>query len=834
MVARKKEKTTLFKSLCRKRGLAFSPVTLKLSLEMVRPEPDFDGIAGIMDLDPDMAAAVLDLVNSPFYGLSREVQDLKRAVTVLGAGEILKIAFSISHLRHERREIIKKQEDSFSLWRLSVWSAIAAELIAEKLCPGQAAQAHLCALLKDLSLLLIKRVSPEEFMDVPRWKILTCLCPEQLALEQAKWGMHHGEMTARLLKEWDIPDFGYESIVSHHDVDNLDRHTPMNQAVILATLWSEMVNGCDQNPFSVIQFETMLKAGLGRSDREVERLRLTCVRKFRCMLAALNIEEAGPEKRLYEYSLPSMQNYYFQGMDLMNFRGDPVHAAKIVARQLRWNFGFEEWDLSLRVPGSDKWMLFYPDKEEGLIEPEYAVLEDKLAWRIREKRLSLTAKGEKWGELRVNTRGMEESTLSELGLYVLFLSRAYEHYCMRRTVLEIKARTLDDLPIGVSRLDPEGRIMEINNRLYELFGEPPSPKGKDVSEYLSTSKYLGMQEEWGRFLNDKESTSLSKIFCTHDPEGWGKDRCLYLSALKRRHEKRDEILLLVEDVSEVSDLELKVLKQREFLEGLVESMQDIVMTVDSSGKITYSSPRFSDRLEGLNLFQIAKPVGAFTGIWGTRVLEDARPVEVLLNMGEMEIRPLELVISPLKGYRGVELSFLVVGRDLSTIRRLEEKLKRQAVYDGLTGLFNHYQFHVLLNREVARSRRTGHLLGLIFFDLDDFKKINDAKGHQAGDEILKEVGQCVTLGIREGMDFPCRYGGDEFVVIVTQIDEDSLWLLADRIKAGVNDRFPGLIGVSMGVALREDEENPDDLLGRADKASYTAKSLGGDRIIWAE
>ncbi|MDY7001407.1 MAG: diguanylate cyclase [Thermodesulfobacteriota bacterium] len=834
MASGKEQNTRLFESLRGKRDLAFSPVMLKLAREMAKTDPDFDDIAGVMDLDPGMAAMVLDLVNSSFYGLSREILDLERAAVVLGAGEILKIAFSFSYLRHERSELTEKQGDFSSLWRLSVWSAIAAELIAEKLCPEHSAQAYLCALLKDFSLLLIKRVSPEEFLDAPRWKVLTCLCPGQLAFEERKWGMHHGEMTARLLKEWGIPDFGLESIVPHHDVDNLDRHVPLNQSVILATLWSELVNGCDRNPFSVVQFETMLKSGLGRSDREVERLRLTCVRRFRCMLAALDIEEAGPEKRLYEYSLPSMQNYYFQGMDLMNFHGDPGHAARIVARQLRWNFGFEEWDLGLRVPGSDEWVLFYPDKEEGLIASGNAVPEEELAWRVRGKRMPLTAKGERWGELRVDTYGMEEDMMSELDLYVLFLSRAYEHYCMRRTVLEIKARTLDDLPIGVSRLDPRGRILEINNRLYELLGEPPSPKGKDISEYLRTSKYLGMQEEWGRFLNDEERPSLSKIFCTHDPEGKEKDRCLYFSALKRHHEKRDEILLLVEDVSEVSDLELEVVKQREFLEGLVESMQDIVMTVDRAGKITYSSPRFSKVLEGRNLFRIAKPVGSFAGVWGTRVLEDARPVEVLMNMGEMEIRPLELVISRLKGYRGTELSFLVVGRDLSAIRRLEEKLKRQAVYDGLTGLFNHYQFHVLLNREVARSRRTGHLLGLIFFDLDDFKKVNDAKGHQAGDEILKEVGQCVTLGIREGMDFPCRYGGDEFVVIVTQIDEDSLWLLADRIKAGINDRFPGLIGVSMGVALRKDEENQDDLLGRADKASYTAKSLGGDRIIRAE
>ena len=834
MTSKVEKNTTIPESVGHCLDTIFPPAIFHLMRELLKCEPDFDDMAGIMGLDQAVATMVLNLVNSPFYGLRHKVADLKRAAVVLGGREILKIAFSISLLKYLRR-LGPKEYDFSPVWRLCLWSAIAAELMAEKLCPDQALQAYLCALFKDLSLLLINHVCPEEFQDLPSWRILTCLRPDRFAREQERWGMHHGEMTARLLQDREIPDFGYKSIVSHHDVDNLDRHSLLTQVVILSTLWSEMVNGCDRDPFSVVQFETMFKAGLNRcDDHDLERLRRACVRRFRAVLAVLEIEEAGPDQRLYEYSLSCMQKYYFQGMELMNFCGDPAHAAGIVARHLRWNFGFEEWDLGLRIPGSDEWMLFYSDREKGLLKAENGVFEGKLAWRVRGKRLPFTAKGEKWGELRVKARDMNRDTSSELGLYVLFISRAYEHYCMHRSVLEIKARTLDDLPIGVSRLDPKGRILEINNRLRELLGEPPSPKGKDVSEYLSTSKYLGMQEEWGRFLEDKDRTSLSKIFCTYDSRGEGKDRCLYLSALKRRHENRDEILLLVEDVSEVSDLELKVLKQREFLEGLVESMQDIVMTVDRTGKITYASPRFSDRIEGRSLFQIAKPVGAFAGIWGTRVLEDARPVEVLLNMGEMEIRPLELVISRLKGYRSAEESFLVVGRDLSVIRRLEEKLKHQAVYDGLTGLLNHYQFHVLLNREVARSRRTGYLLGLIFFDLDDFKKVNDLKGHQAGDEILKEVSRCVTLGIREGMDFPCRYGGDEFVIIVTQIDEGSLRLLADRIKSGINDRFPGLIGVSMGVALHKDEERPDDLLGRADKASYTAKSLGGNRIVWAE
>jgi diguanylate cyclase (GGDEF)-like protein len=209
-------------------------------------------------------------------------------------------------------------------------------------------------------------------------------------------------------------------------------------------------------------------------------------------------------------------------------------------------------------------------------------------------------------------------------------------------------------------------------------------------------------------------------------------------------------------------------------------------------------------------------------------------VEAVVMVSRDRCLRLELVFSPLSGDLSDGKSHLVVGRDMTAIRRLEEKLKKQAMYDGLTGLLNHTQFQSVLDREVQRSRRTGRALGLIFLDLDDFKKINDTEGHQAGDRVLKKVGEVLLQNVRRGMDFPSRYGGDEFAVVYTEITPRQIAMLAQRLEDAVRRAFDGKLGLSAGVALLKEGEDSTSLVKRADEAAYTSKSKGGRTITMAD
>ncbi|WP_291496716.1 diguanylate cyclase [Desulfocurvus sp.] len=811
----------------------FPPVTAQLMRELVKPNPDFEDIARVIGLDPVLSAAALTLVNSPFYALTQKVTTLERAAVVLGTKEILKIALSVSFAG--RGLAGDGSEANFASWRLVVWAAIAAELLAERLCPAEADLAYLCALLKDLSLLLVARTAPDMLPYGKDGEVLTCLRPGQMEAETRAWGLTHPQLTLRALDEWGVPDLGDGCIAHHHDTEAVDSLPPLAQALALATQWSELATGCDRDPILLVQFEMLLRERLGASTTEVEEMRAVCIQKYRSMLSILGLEEAAPAARLYEHSVQAMQNYHFQTMEVTVASGGTPSVARIVGRHLRWNFGITDWDLTLRSPRDDGWDLFL-SREGTLEEGGHALRDDLLPWRFTKRRLLLLASGEKWGELRLKAGPAAQDKLpdQDIGLFLRFLSRAYEQYCLRHAVLEAKADTLDALPVGVGRLDEDGRILELNPALYAFLERPENPQGRDILDCMSLLDVPSVDTEWRLFLGNPDRPTFSKIYCYDPPRPGEPPRCLYFSAHKEPRAGRTSVLFLAEDITEVSALEAQALKQGEFMEQLVESMQDMVMTVNAVGDITFATPRYSDRLAGRNLFAVAKPVGSFTETWGPALLDDEAPsVEVILQLRDGTFKSLELMISRLRGAKAGSPAFLVVGRDLTSVRRLEERLKRQALFDSLTELFNRFQFHAFLEREARRAARTGRPMGMVFFDLDGFKDINDTRGHQAGDEVLRGVAAIVRDTVRKGTDLPCRYGGDEFAIIATDSTPEGMRVLARRLRDAVVARFGPELGVSIGLASLLEGEAPDDLVRRADRACYQAKAKGGNAIVEA-
>ncbi|WP_028587679.1 diguanylate cyclase [Desulfocurvus vexinensis] len=809
----------------------FPPVTAQLMRELVKPHPDFEDIARVIGLDPVLSAAALTLVNSPFYSLSQKVTTLERAAVVLGTKEILKIALSVSFAGKGLAG--DKSEANFANWRLVVWSAIAAELLAERLCPGEADLAYLCALLKDLSLLLVARTAPDMLPYGGDAEVLTCLRPGQMDAEARAWGLTHPQLTLRALADWGVPDLGGGCIAHHHDTEAVDSLPPLAQAVTLATQWAELAAGCDRDPILLVQFEMLLRERLGASTADVEQMRAVCIQKYRSMLAILDLEEAAPAARLYEHSIQAMQNYHFQTMEITATSGGTPSVARIVGRHLRWNFGLTEWDLALRAPRDDGWDLLLA-KDGTLEEGGHAALDEGLPWRFTKRRLLLLASGEKWGELRLKAGTLAKEAEQDMNLFLRFLSRAYEQYCLRHAVLEAKADTLDALPVGVARLDEDGRVLELNPALYAFLGQPKNPLGRDVMECMALLDVPSVDTEWRLFLGNPDRPTFSKIYCSDPGQPGAPPRCMYFSAHKESRAGRTSVLFLAEDVTEVSAVEAQALRQGAFMEQLVGSMQDMVMTVDAAGTITFASPRYSDRLTGRNLFAVAKPVGSFAGTWGPAMLDDEAPsAEIILQLRDGTFKSLELMVSRLRGTRATSPAYLVVGRDLTSVRRLEERLKRQALFDSLTELFNRFQFHAFLEREARRATRTGRPMGMVFFDLDGFKDINDTRGHQAGDEVLKDVAAIVRDTVRKGTDLPCRYGGDEFAIIATDSKPEGLRVLAQRLRDAIVARYGPELGVSLGLATLLDGENPDDLVRRADRACYRAKARGGNAIVEA-
>lgn len=168
---------------------------------------------------------------------------------------------------------------------------------------------------------------------------------------------------------------------------------------------------------------------------------------------------------------------------------------------------------------------------------------------------------------------------------------------------------------------------------------------------------------------------------------------------------------------------------------------------------------------------------------------------------------------------------------------LQHKLQDQAVRDPLTGLYNRHFLDGWLQHEANRAQPSHASLGVIMLDVDNFKEINDVHGHVAGDQVLTAMGDAIRDSVRAG-DVPCRYGGEEFLILVTDISRSDLLARAENLRANVerlasdHELAVPAVTASLGVAVYPHRgESPTDTIRAADAALYAAKRAGRNRVI---
>ena len=164
--------------------------------------------------------------------------------------------------------------------------------------------------------------------------------------------------------------------------------------------------------------------------------------------------------------------------------------------------------------------------------------------------------------------------------------------------------------------------------------------------------------------------------------------------------------------------------------------------------------------------------------------------------------------------------------------------ERSAITDGLTGLYNRPFFDASLRRELKRARRYGLAFSLVMLDLDDFKLVNDSHGHVVGDEALTRLAEVIRASVRE-IDVACRYGGEEFAVILPESTPGGALMVAERIKSEIagynfiiNAIDPVHLTVSIGIySSQSGNVSEDQMVSFADEASYTAKKSGKNQVV---
>jgi diguanylate cyclase (GGDEF)-like protein len=168
------------------------------------------------------------------------------------------------------------------------------------------------------------------------------------------------------------------------------------------------------------------------------------------------------------------------------------------------------------------------------------------------------------------------------------------------------------------------------------------------------------------------------------------------------------------------------------------------------------------------------------------------------------------------------------------LKHHSEKLKKLSITDDLTGVGNHRYIMDELVKEVERAARYGSDLCVLMLDIDNFKKINDTKGHLCGDNVLKSIGETLAKRLRNS-DRIGRYGGEEFLIILPEQTLDNGLIVAEKLRELISMIKVESCGIesvtaSIGVALWKKDEPVESILSRADKAMYLAKESGRNRV----
>ena len=204
------------------------------------------------------------------------------------------------------------------------------------------------------------------------------------------------------------------------------------------------------------------------------------------------------------------------------------------------------------------------------------------------------------------------------------------------------------------------------------------------------------------------------------------------------------------------------------------------------------------------------------------------------HMPESLNRRLEYVIS-ITVFVAISLIFpaMVGFRLIDNHKKLTDKIKRLSEQDYLTGLCNRRKIHEVIENEITRSRRYNSSFAVILLDIDNFKKTNDTYGHNAGDKLLVDISDVIKRTIRES-DTVSRWGGEEFLVFCPETSIDGASALAEKLRTNIeSNEFDGVDykTASFGIARIEHGDTVKSLISRADKALYSAKSSGKNRVV---
>ncbi len=297
----------------------------------------------------------------------------------------------------------------------------------------------------------------------------------------------------------------------------------------------------------------------------------------------------------------------------------------------------------------------------------------------------------------------------------------------------------------------------------------------------------------------------------------------------------------------------------DFFRLIVENSEDLFAVLDLDGRRLYNSPSYAqlfgdiDHMKGSDSFAEIHPEdreSVKAAFRETVQTGHSHRLSFRFVLADGVIRVMESCGVLIRSSQGTPLRVVVVSRDVTERMKSEEKIYNLAFYDALTQLPNRRLLSDRLEQAMAASKRSGEHGAVMLLDLDNFKALNDIHGHSMGDALLKEVGRRITTCLRE-TDTVARFGGDEFVLVLGQLEKDRAesniqanvvaekvreilakpYVLKQQTIGGAESELTYHCSASIGVVLFINHEfSIEDVLKQADIAMYQAKRAGRNSI----
>jgi diguanylate cyclase (GGDEF)-like protein/PAS domain S-box-containing protein len=425
--------------------------------------------------------------------------------------------------------------------------------------------------------------------------------------------------------------------------------------------------------------------------------------------------------------------------------------------------------------------------------------------------------------------GLKAHSNDEIGYLTQALGKVFERLVDQET--HIRA-IIDNAAEGIIVTDEQGMVDTFNIAAQNLFnydshevrGKPLSWLLHDMLENDGSPKHLSGRYKIKGIKRDGSNVSLS--VCVSGVILRGKPVFIYL----------------VNDISETEAALEKMQKAEDLYRDLVETAHDLVWSMDTQGHWTYLNKAsvklygyMPDEMIGMPVSDFQHPdfaeqeQAAFSDISMDHELyqfetthRDKYGKDICLSFNARAQTDLAGNIVRITG----------TARDITATKKYQRQLSYQAEHDALTGLYNRRFFQQELDRLIARVSRSSETCGLLYIDLDQFKYINDTLGHAAGDQLLVEISNMVSAHAREG-DLFARFGGDEFTLLLYDIENDNLEKVAENFRRLFDDFIfyhegKGFsVSCSIGVALiDENTRSSEQAMSHADLACNLAKTRG--------